>query len=264
MGHEAIFVSHGGGPMPILGDPQHKELVNSLQSLPLKLQRPDYIVVCSAHWETQKISITSAAKPDLLYDYYGFPDDSYRLQYPCPGAPDLANDIADLLSQHGMEVELDEQRGLDHGVFIPLMLMYPNADIPVLQISLRKSLDPNAHLQLGKALSSLSTSNILFVGSGFSFHNMRCFFSSDDRMFEANRQFEDWLTKTLCSEDLTSEDREKQLLQWDTAPGARLCHPREEHLLPLHVCFGITQSRADLSIQTRVLDRLASHFIWVR
>ncbi|MEK9555839.1 MAG: class III extradiol ring-cleavage dioxygenase [Gammaproteobacteria bacterium] len=264
MEYEAIFVSHGGGPMPILGDPQHKELVNSLQSLPQRLRRPDYIVVCSAHWETQKISITSAAKPELLYDYYGFPDDSYRLQYPCPGAPDLANDIADVLSQHGMEVELDEQRGLDHGVFIPLMLMYPNADIPVLQISLCESLDPNAHLQLGKALSSLSTSNILFVGSGFSFHNMRGFFSSDDRIFEANRQFEDWLTKTLCSEELTLEDREKRLLRWSAAPGARLCHPREEHLLPLHVCFGITQSRADSSIQTRVLDRFASHFIWVR
>lgn len=249
--------------MPLLGDPQHKELVNSLQSLPQRLRRPDYIVVCSAHWETQKISITSAAKPELLYDYYGFPDDSYRLQYPCPGAPDLANDIADVLSQHGMEVELDEQRGLDHGVFIPLMLMYPSADIPVLQISLRESLDPNEHLQLGKALSSLSTSNILFVGSGFSFHNMRGFFSNNERLLNANLQFEDWLTKTLSSEELTVEDREKRLLRWDTAPGARLCHPREEHLLPLHVCFGITQSRADSSIQIQVLGKLASHFIWI-
>ena len=248
--------------MPILGDPQHKELVNSLQSLPQRLQRPDYIVVCSAHWETQKISITSAAKPELLYDYYGFPDDSYRLQYPCPGAPYLANDIADVLCQHGLEVAPDEQRGLDHGVFIPLMLMYPNADIPVLQISLCESLDPHAHLQLGKALSSLSTSNILFVGSGFSFHNMRGFFSSDERLLSANTQFEDWLTETLSSEELTVEDRERRLLQWSAAPGARLCHPREEHLLPLHVCFGIMQARANKSIQMRVLGKLASHFIW--
>jgi 4,5-DOPA dioxygenase extradiol len=263
MGHETIFVSHGGGPMPILGDPQHKELVNSLRSLPLKLQQPDYIVVCSAHWETPKISITSAANPELLYDYFGFPDDSYQLKYPCPGAPELASHIADVLSQHGMEVELNEQRGLDHGVFIPLMLMYPNADIPVLQISLCQSLDPSVHIQLGKALSSLSTNNILFIGSGFSFHNMSGFFSSDERMLNANTQFEDWLTNTLCSEKLTVEDREARLLQWSAAPGARLCHPREEHLLPLHVCFGIMQGRADQSIQMRVLGKRASHFIWV-
>ena len=263
MGHETIFVSHGGGPMPILGDPQHKELVNSLQSLPLKLQRPDYIVVCSAHWETPKISITSAANPELLYDYFGFPDDSYQLKYPCPGASELASHIADVLRQHGMEVELNEQRGLDHGVFIPLMLMYPNADIPVLQISLCQSLDPSVHIQLGKALSSLSTNNILFIGSGFSFHNMSGFFSSDERMLNANTQFEDWLTNTLCSEKLTVEDREARLLQWSAAPGARLCHPREEHLLPLHVCFGIMQGRADQSIQMRVLGKRASHFIWV-
>lgn len=142
------------------------------------------------------------------------------------------------------------------------MLMYPNADIPVLQISLCQSLDPSVHIQLGKTLSSLSTHNILFIGSGFSFHNMSGFFSSDERMLNANIQFEGWLTNTLCSEEMTVEDREKRLLEWSDAPGARLCHPREEHLLPLHVCFGIMQARANKSIQMRVLGKRASHFIW--
>jgi aromatic ring-opening dioxygenase catalytic subunit (LigB family) len=232
--------------------------------LPLKLQQPDYIVVCSAHWETPKISITSAANPELLYDYFGFPDDSYQLKYPCPGAPELASHIADVLSQHGMEVELNEQRGLDHGVFHTL-----DADVPKCRHSSSADFamvnhSTPAYIFNSEKLSVASQPIIFYLsGRDFSFHNMSGFFSSDERMLNANTQFEDWLTNTLCSEKLTVEDREARLLQWSAAPGARLCHPREEHLLPQHVCFGIMQGRADQSIQMRVLGKRASHFIWV-
>ncbi|MEY3038311.1 MAG: hypothetical protein RL143_878 [Pseudomonadota bacterium] len=173
MKHDIAFISHGGGPMPLLGDPQHAELIDMLKQLPSKFPQPRAIVVISAHWENDEIAITSSSSPSLLFDYYGFPAESYQFNYPAPGNPQLASKIAKVLQVDGFNVRLDEERGLDHGVFIPLMLMYPQADIPVLQISLSNSLDPLQHLQLGEALAKLDEEDVLFLGSGFSFHNMR-------------------------------------------------------------------------------------------
>lgn len=249
--------------MPLLGDPQHAELVKTLKQLPSQIQKPKQIVVISAHWESDAIAIMSSASPSLLFDYYGFPAESYQFKYPVSGAPELAKKIANTLSDEGFSVKLDEQRGLDHGVFIPLILMYPDADIPVLQISLSSSLDPAEHIALGEALAKLDVSETLFLGSGFSFHNMRAFFADAAEIRSANEQFESWLNDTLLNDNSSREEIRRRLIDWHSAPGAQFCHPREEHLLPLHVCFGIAGKSADLNNKIEILNKHASNFIWL-
>jgi 4,5-DOPA dioxygenase extradiol len=262
MTRQVVFISHGGGPLPVLGDPQHVELVEALNALRARLNKPKQIVVISAHWETQHVSITSSANPALLYDYYGFPQASYEFSYPCPGNPELAQTIAKLFRHNGHTPQLDGERGLDHGVFIPLMLLYPEADIPVIQVSLAESLDPSTHIEMGKILSGLGTDDTLFIGSGFSFHNMKGFFDKTDEIRSANENFENWLKNTLLSEKADYDSIEQKLINWRLAPGAEVCHPREEHLMPLHVCFGITQKQATDHTQMRVLSTKASNFVW--
>ena len=263
MKNDIAFISHGGGPMPILGDPQHAELVQTLKQLPSQIHKPKQIVVISAHWESDVIAITSSASPSLLFDYYGFPAESYQFKYPAPGAPELAKKIADTLGNEVFSVKLDDQRGLDHGVFIPLMLMYPDADIPVLQISLSSSLDPAEHIALGEALAKLDVSETLFLGSGFSFHNMRAFFADGAEIRTANEQFESWLNDTLLNDNSSRGEIRRRLIDWQSAPGAQFCHPREEHLMPLHVCFGIAGKSADLNNKIEILNKQASNFIWL-
>lgn len=264
MKNDIVFISHGGGPMPILGDPQHAQLVEVLKNLPNQLVEPKQIVVISAHWESDAIAITSNASPSLLFDYYGFPAESYQLTYPVKGEPELAKKIANLLSIQGFSVNLDEQRGIDHGVFIPLMLMYPKADVPVLQISLSSSLDPAEHIAIGEALASLDEPDTLFLGSGFSFHNMGAFFADSSEIRAANESFESWLADTLLNREMKTEEINQRLINWHSAPGAQFCHPREEHLLPLHVCYGIANAPADKAITIEILNKRASNFLWLK
>ena len=264
MSQDVVFISHGGGPRPLLGDPQHAGLVSFLRALPQSLQKPKQIVVFSAHWEGPSVGITSAAEPSLLYDYYGFPPESYEFRYPCPGAPELAAQIASGLTTRGYEVSLDDQRGLDHGVFVPLMLMYPSADIPVIQVSLSSSLNPEWHIQLGEDLGAMGLSETLFIGSGFSFHNMRAFFIDGVESQAANQAFEEWLAQILSGSSQSPGDIREKLIHWRDAPGAAFCHPREEHLLPLHVCFGIAGRPADQRHVVEMLNKQASNFIWNR
>ena len=263
MTNQIAFVSHGGGPRPLLGDPQHKTLVAALHTMATRLAQPKHIVVISAHWESDPIKITASESPPLFFDYYGFPEKAYRLQYPAPGAPLLAEKLARTLTGAGFDVTLDAERGLDHGVFVPLMLMYPNAHIPVLQISLSSTLDAATHIALGEALSALDEDGILFLGSGFTFHNMRAFATDQNDIRQANHAFEDWLEATLHSQNLNRDSIKQRLTGWETAPGARLCHPREEHLLPLHVCFGIAGRRADEVISVQALNKRASNYLWL-
>ncbi len=262
MKHDIAFVSHGGGPMPLLGDPQHAELITMLKQVPDKFKKPRAIVVISAHWESDEIAITSSSSPSLLFDYYGFPAESYQFKYPTPGSPQLASKIAEILRVDGFNVRLDEERGLDHGVFIPLMLMYPKGDIPVLQISLSSSLDPLQHLQLGEALAKLDEEGVLFLGSGFSFHNMRAFFADSADIRAANLSFEAWLAQSLTTREFEYSQIQERLVNWSQAPGAHLCHPREEHLLPLHVCAGIAGRSADSVINIDILNKQASNYFW--
>jgi len=260
----AIYLSHGGGPLPILGDAQHAEMVRFMKEFARSRRRPDSIIVVSAHWEERVPSIISSANPPLRYDYYGFPREAYSLSYPLPGNPSLAGAIRDSFAAAGIESELETSRGFDHGVFIPLMLMYPESPIPTVQISLIAGLDPARHIHMGKALKPLLSENVLIVGSGFSFHNMNAFFSDGDGIDERNDLFQNRLVEA-CTRSASIEAAEKDLIEWERFPGARYCHPREEHLLPLHACFGAAGSperAGKIVFDDRILGKRSIAVLW--
>jgi aromatic ring-opening dioxygenase catalytic subunit (LigB family) len=259
-----IYIPHGGGPMPLLNDPGHKSLIDFLESFSSKIKRPEAILIISAHWEEACVSLTSASAPELIYDYGGFPPETYTIQYPAPGNPGLSHEIAELLESQSIPARLDEQRGFDHGMFVPLKLMYPEADIPCIQLSLLNSLSAQDHIVFGKALAPLKEKNILIVGSGMSFHNLRSFFMPGLVSEEENIAFDTWLKETCSSEALTLQEREHRLENWQQAPAALKCHPRPEHLLPLHVCFGIAcdNGNAEVVFSDEVMGRRVSGFLW--
>jgi 4,5-DOPA dioxygenase extradiol len=258
-----LFLSHGGGPLPLLGDPAHAEMVQSLESIAAAIDRPEAIIVVSAHWEERVATITSAANPEIIYDYYGFPPESYEIKYPAPGHPELARRLCAGLRDNGVATELDADRGFDHGLYIPLKIMYPEADIPCIQLSLMSSLDPAAHIALGEAMSGIGGDGVLVIGSGFSFHNLKAFFSGDaSRPDERNEAFERWLIATCIDRELDEAERTRRLLRWDDAPHARYCHPREEHLLPLHVCYGMAKRAAEAAVELNILNKKASFYLW--
>lgn len=258
-----LFISHGGGPLPLLGDEGHKEMVQNLKLIASKINKPSAILVISAHWEANIPTITSGSHPSLIYDYYGFPEESYDIQYPCPGEQGLAKQVQGVLGDKGIQASLDEQRGFDHGLFVPLKIMYPQADIPCIQLSLIKSLNPGEHIQLGAALANLEYDNLLILGSGFSFHNLRAFFvpATDDSQTK-NAAFEQWLIDTCANPELAEAERTQRLENWETAPFARYCHPREEHLLPLHVCYGVAQAACKEYFTLTILNKKASVYLW--
>ncbi len=169
----------------------------------------------------------------MIYDYYGFPPHTYELKYPAPGAPELANRVAGLLADAGLPVKIDPARGYDHGVFVPFLLIEPEASIPVVTLSLKSDLDPAEHIAAGKALAALREEGVMIVGSGMSFHNMRAFRTPAAK--QPSAIFDAWLTDTLTS---SPEQRETMLARWAEAPAGRASHPREEHLLPLMVAVG--------------------------
>lgn len=259
---QIVYFSHGGGPLPILGDEGHKAMIEFMQKLPDQLHKPELILVISAHWEENTATLLGAEKPVMFYDYYGFPAQAYEIQYPAPGSPKDAKRIAEILETHHISAKIDPQRGFDHGLFIPLKLMYPEADIPCLQLSLIRGLNPAAHIALGKALRELMKENILVIGSGFSFHNLNAFsWVSKAAPDPANDVFQDWLIET-CTSEFTQTEREERLLNWAKAPAARYCHPREEHLLPLHVCQGMTDTPAKLIFDDLILGKRGVAFKW--
>jgi len=259
---QIVYFSHGGGALPILGDPGHKAMVDFMTQLPTQLKKPDIILVISAHWEESAATLLGAATPGMFYDYYGFPTQAYDITYPAPGSPEYAQQIFKLFENNGIPTRIDPQRGFDHGLFIPLKLMYPQADIPCLQLSLLRGLNPEAHLVLGKALRGLKNLNILVIGSGFSFHNMRAFsWQENGAPDPANDAFQNWLIEG-CTAPLPQPEREQRLIEWEKAPSARYCHPREEHLLPLHVCLGMADKPAELIFDDRILGKRSIAFLW--
>jgi aromatic ring-opening dioxygenase catalytic subunit (LigB family) len=258
-----LYIPHGGGPLPLMGDPDHADLNRFLRDFPATIDRPEAIVVISAHWEATDIAITASANPPLLFDYHGFPPETYAYQYPAAGHPQLAERVHQLLHSAGIESRLEMERGFDHGLFVPLLLMYPAADIPCIQVSLSASLDAGLHVRIGKALAALKTDKLLVLGSGFSFHNMQALMSKrDDTIDPRNQAFEDWLAQTLSDSALPEVEREQRLVDWQTAPHATYCHPRSEHLLPLHVCYGIGQGVARRVFQQPVARFIASAYQW--
>ena len=260
---DILFLSHGGGPMPLLGDAQHQDMVRHLQAMAAKLRRPKAILIISAHWEEAVATLTASASPSLIYDYYGFPAPAYAIQYPCPGEPALAQQVHQALTGAGIAVRLDTERGVDHGVFVPLKLMYPDADIPCVQLSLVSSLSAEAHVDIGRALQALDYHDLLVIGSGFSFHSMPAFFAANTPEIQAkNEAFERWLQDTCMDPKLDETERRQRLLAWEKAPYARFCHPREEHLLPLHVCYGLAEQAADEHLAVTILGKQSSLFYW--
>ena len=228
-----VFINHGGGPLPLLGrQPALVENMKEVVAKYLPKEPPKAIVVLSAHWESDPIRITSSKQPSMYYDYGGFPPETYEYQYPAPGSPDLAHRIQQLLGDNGLKSQLDEKRGYDHGVFIPLMIMYPEANIPVVCVSLHQSLDAELNMKIGSSLEPLREDDILIMGSGYSFHNMGAFFNSSEKTVKASVDFNEWL-KTVIMGGSSSSTYLEQLQNWKLAPGGTMSHPREEHLLPL-------------------------------
>ncbi len=261
---QVVYFSHGGGPLPILGDPGHQAMIDFMSRLPSRLHAPEAILVISAHWEEPVATVMSSEKPPMRYDYYGFPQEAYRIVYPAPGDPSLARRIVDMLQGQNLPSRMDGDRGFDHGLFIPLKMMYPQADIPAIQLSLLADLEPATHLALGKALRELMEENILVVGSGFSFHNLRAFsFDGTELPDPRNDSFQEWLIQ-VCTGTGGQAEREQALLEWEKAPHARYCHPREEHLLPLHVCAGMAQAPAELVFHDYIAGKRSVAFLWQR
>jgi aromatic ring-opening dioxygenase catalytic subunit (LigB family) len=230
----------GPGPNPWTG------LADWLTGLPATLPEPPRaILVISGHWESDPIAVNVQKRPPLLFDYYGFPEHTYQLRYPAPGDPRLADEIRGLLAAAGIPCVTDGRRGLDHGVFVPFLLIYPHADVPLVQISLKQGLDPTAHLKFGAALAPLRDQGVLIVGSGMSFHNLRVR-SMENELIPGSQLFDDWLGQTVCQADI--EARNAGLSHWSQAPAARYAHPREEHLMPLMVAAGAAGT--DVGIRT--------------
>lgn len=231
-----LFISHGGGPCfwidwgPVNPFARLAYFFENLAS-EIKI-KPKQILIVSAHWEEKEFTILSNAKPTMLYDYSGFPESTYQLQYPAPGSVELAKRVQELLRTNGLVVHENTTRGYDHGVFVPLMKIYPKADIPIAQISLKKNLNPLDHIALGKALEPLRSEGVLIIGSGLTYHNLRHIPETGN----ASGQFDPWLFHTVC--ELDAESRNRELCNWEKAPAARQCHPREDHLIPLMVAAG--------------------------
>ena len=259
-----LFIDHGGGPC-FFFEPRNgpKDLWDRLaahlrglaSSLPA---RPKAIVVISGHWEAAMPTVQANPHPPLLFDYYGFPEHTYKLTYPAPGSPELAKRIRELLGAAGFSSDQDITRGFDHGVFVPFLLVFPDADIPVIQLSMQRGLDPAVHLAIGRALAPLRDEGVLIVGSGMSFHNNQGLFSPDPRVAAASVEFDNWLAEAATSEP---EERDRKLSTWDEAPYARFCHPREEHLIPLMVAAGAAGDDAGMrDYSDRIMGKALSGF----
>lgn len=234
-----VYLPHGGGPWPFVemgmaargGMDALAAYLRSLSMLPPL--PPKALLVVSAHWEAPVPTVMTHPMPPLLYDYFGFPPAAYEIQWPAPGAPELAARVQSLLQQAGIESAADATRGFDHGTFVPLKLAYPEAVIPTLQLSLKEGLNPREHLEIGRALAPLRAEGVFIIGSGSSYHDLRGFRSSTGS--EVAEAFDAWLRVAATS---PPPERERLLENWLEAPSARAAHPREEHLLPLMVIAG--------------------------
>ena len=261
----AIYIPHGGGPWNVMKDSYGPEagyagLEEYLRRLGLGFKdRIKSVLVVSAHWEESKPTLHYGARPGMLYDYGGFPDYTYRITWPAPGDPALAARAASLLGLAGFETGREEERGFDHGTFVPLMLAFPDAVIPVAQLSLVRGLDPALHFKLGRALEPLRAEGVLMIGSGMSYHNMGGFMSGDPRVMALSKGFDDWLAEAVSLAD--PDERRRRLIGWKKAPGALDCHPRSEHLVPLFVMAGAAgedPGRRDYAAQLMGV-RVSSH-----
>jgi len=243
MRQPVLFLPHGGGPCcfmdPPPSDPKMWDnMAALLRAVPSHLPHPPRaILTISGHWETPVPTVTTNQAPPLLFDYYGFPPHTYQLRYPAPGDPTLAAHVRSLLAAADIPSADDPDRGFDHGVFIPFLLAFPDATIPVVELSLQQNLSPADHIAIGQALAPLRDDNVLIATTGLTYHNLRDFFRGGDPT--PSEQFDAWLNDAITA---PPPARTEALKNWQSAPSARACQPRPEHLLPLMVAAGAAQN----------------------
>ncbi|MEV6243906.1 class III extradiol ring-cleavage dioxygenase [Lentzea sp. NPDC051838] len=227
MSAPVLYLSHGAPPLA-----DDETWTGELKAWSATLPRPEAVLMVSAHWEEAPTTIGATTTVPLVYDFWGFPQRYYEVTYEAPGAPELADDVRKLLGGH---VEQDAERGLDHGAYVPLKEMFPDADVPVLQMSL-PTLDPRKLHQIGKQLAPLRDQNVLIVGSGFMTHNLSCVHFDQGPDYEPpswSKEFDDWAHQQLANGDVDA------LLDFQQkAPAAGIAHPRTEHFAPLFVALG--------------------------
>ncbi|MGH8864448.1 MAG: DODA-type extradiol aromatic ring-opening family dioxygenase [Burkholderiales bacterium] len=261
-----LFVPHGAGPCfymdwhPAGTWARMEAWLRSVAEV--AGEKPREILIVTGHWEADEFTVNARRSHELLYDYTGFPEHTYRLTWPASGSPRLAARVRELLDQAGFRSAEDLGRGLDHGVFVPMKLAFPDAEVPVVQLSLRVGLDPAEHLAAGAALTPLRNEGVLIIGSGMSFHNMHRLMgnlrSGATDIDPDSERFDAWLAETVV---LPRPERERRLAQWAEAPGGQASHPREEHLLPLHVIAGAGgEDPGEQVFQDRVLGSVQSAF----
>lgn len=241
------FISHGGGPWPYM-DGWFREALRKLEQSLFDMRRelgeaPRAILMVSGHWEEKSFTISSAERPGMVYDYHGFPDYLYHIEYRAPGSPELAGRVQALLNAGGIAAQLDPTRGFDHGTFSIMKPLYPEETMPVVQLSLKAGYDPDLHIRVGRLLAPLREEGVVIIGSGLSYHNLR---TMDERAREPSRLFDAWLQQSLVHS--TGDDRLRQLVAWDKAPAARAAHPREDHLIPLMVTVGAAENEPGKAI----------------
>ena len=234
----SIYLFHGGGPYPLTEDPSQVSVRKFLKELPSKIPTPKAILLISAHWENSKVGIISKKEPNLLFDYYGFEKELYNFKYPAKNDMELVNKIVRIFEKNNIPYNLDESRDYDHGVFVPLLLMYPDAKIPVVQISLVKGLDPLTHIKIGEALASLREEEVLILGSGSSFHGFFVSNIKHNDLVKHSEIYDKYLEDACTNKIYTPDERKQKLIDWAKGPSAKWSHPREEHLLPLMVNVG--------------------------
>jgi 4,5-DOPA dioxygenase extradiol len=231
----SVFISHGS-PMHAL---QPGAAGEAWQALARRLPRPKAIVIASAHWETNLPMLTGSEKPETIHDFSNFPEPLYRLRYPAPGAPEVAKRVQGLLKEAGITAGIDGCRGLDHGAWSPLLYMYPQADVPVVQISVQPALGPRHHVELGRSLKKLSEEDVLIIGSGHMTHNLRDWSRGAGQPAPYAREFQSWVFDRLKEKDVES------LVDYRTrSPHGVRAHPTDEHFLPLFFALGAASGEA--------------------
>lgn len=249
------FISHGGGPWPWIPDMRARfaPLEKSLTQLVADHgEKPKAILMISGHWEEYTVAIMGSSKPPMLYDYSGFPPETYEITYDASGAPEVAARTRDLLTKAGITAHIDMNRGFDHGTFAPMEVMFPAADVPLFQVSMLKSYDPADHIAIGRALAPLRQEGVMIVGSGLSFHNLRL---RNGEGSVASGEFDTWLFEAMMADPDT---RRQAMIEWEVAPGARICHAEEDHLVPLFVALGAAENETATRIYHNTADVLGA------
>ena len=231
------YLSHGGGPWPYMEDGMRRRF-DKLEASLLAI-RGEWgdavraVLVISGHWETPEFAVSSGAHPGMVFDYYGFPEYLYHIKYDAPGSPELAMRVRAMLEAGGFSCDSDPERGFDHGTFSLLKPIYPDGEIPIVQLSVKLDFDPHAHLSVGRLLAPLRDDGVVIIGSGSSFHNLAL---RGPAAIEPSRRFDDWLQQALLKSSIS--ERRERVASWLLAPDARIAHPREDHLIPLMVALG--------------------------